>query len=319
MIKFIYDYKYVPGQEMDVSIILVSYNTKDLTRDCIKSIYEKTEGVSYDIWVVDNASSDGSVEMIREEFPEVKLIESDKNLGFGRANNLAIKESNAKYCFLLNTDTVLLNNAVKILFDFMENPKNSGVGVCGGQLFNPDMTYQWSTGEFNSLDKLYRKSIGINYHQIKYRLKDIFKSRVLKEKRYVHSSSQEVDYIIGADMMLRKSALNEVGAFDERFFMFSEEAELCFRLKKQGYKVRFVPDSHILHYGGASAYNKNTPLSVEKMLLNGNILFFKLAYGEDAAKKAKMYYIIYYLRYLVLRFFTPKAFARLKTALELKV
>ncbi len=304
---------------MDVSIILVSYNTRDLTRDCVKSIYEKTEGISYEIWIVDNASTDGSVEMLREEFPEVKLISSEENLGFGRANNLAIKESRAKYCFLLNTDTVLLNNAVKILFDFMEKPENSEVGGCGGQLYNPDMTYQWSTGEFNSLEKLYRKSIGINFHQIKYRLKDIFKNRIMKEKRYSLSSKQDVDYIIGADLMLRKSAIDEAGAFDERFFMYSEEAELCFRLKKHGYKIRFVSESHILHYGGASSYNKNLPLAVEKMILTSNILFLKIAYGEEAARKAKFYYVIYYLRYLVLRFFTPKAFARLIAALELKV
>lgn len=303
---------------MDVSIILVSYNTKELTRDCIKSIYEKTEGISYDIRVVDNASTDGSVEMLREEFPEVKLIASEENLGFGRANNLAIKESDAKYCFLLNTDTVLLNNAVKILFDFMEKPENSQVGACGGQLFNSDMTYQWSVGEFNSLEKLYRKSIGINFHQIKYRFRDIFKSRIMKEKRHSPSSKQNVDYIIGADMMLRKSAIDEAGAFDERFFMYSEEAELCFRLKKHGYKIRFVPESHILHYGGGSS-DKKVPLAVEKMMLNGNILFFKISYGEEAAKKAKLYYIVYYLRYLVFRFFTPKAFSRLKIAMELKI
>lgn len=304
---------------MDVSIILVSYNTRDLTRDCIRSIYEKTSGLSYEIWVIDNASVDGSVEMLQQEFPGVKLIASEENLGFGRANNLAIGQSQAKYCFLLNTDTILINNAVKILFDFMENPENAEVGACGGQLFNPDMTYQWSTGEFNSLEKLYKKSIGINFNEIKYRLQDKIKRRILKEKRYSPQSGQEVDYIIGADIMLRKSAIEETGAFDERFFMFCEEAELCFRLKKSGYKIRFVSDAQILHYGGASAYSKNTPLSVEKMLLNGNILFFKLAYGEKAAKRARFYYIIYYLRYLFLRFFTPKAFARLRTALELKI
>ncbi len=304
---------------MDVSIILVSYNTRDLTRDCIKSIYEKTQGVSYEIWVVDNASTDGSVEMLREEFAEVKLIANSENLGFGKANNLAIKESKAKYCFLLNTDTVLLNNAVKILYDFMEKPENVQVGACGGQLYNSDMTSQWSTGEFNTLEKLYKKSIGMNLNQIKYRFRDKIKSGIFKENRYSPSSGQDVDYIIGADMMLRRSAINEAGVFDERFFMFCEEAELCFRLKKNGYKIKFVSESQILHYGGASAYNKNSSLHVEKMLLDSNILFFKIAYGENAAKKARFYYIIYYLRYFIFRFFTPKAFARLKTALELKV
>lgn len=305
---------------MDISIILVSYNTKDLTRECIKSVYEKTEGVNYDIWVVDNASKDCSVEMIKEEFPEVKLIASKENLGFGRANNAAMRQSDSKYYFLLNTDTVLLNNAVKILFDFMEKPENTNVGACGGQLFNRDMSQQWSVGEFDTLEKLYKKSIGINFHQIKHRFKDLYSQKVNKENhtRHLPSSVNEVDYIIGADLMLRKSALDKTGLFDERFFMFSEEAELQFRIKKNGYKVKFVPESRILHYGGASAYNKNTTVAVDRMRLQGTILFFKLCYGAEAAKKAKLYFIIYYLRYLFLRFFTPKAFARLKAALELK-
>jgi len=305
---------------MDVSIILVSYNTKDLTRDCIKSVYEKTQGVSYEIWVIDNASTDGSVEMVKEEFPGVKLIESKENLGFGRANNLAIRQSTAKYCFLLNTDTILLNNAVQILFDFMEKPENFNVGACGGQLFNKDMTKQWSVGEFDSLEKLHKKSIGIDFNKIKYKYKDLYCRKVSKNnERIIHTYGGDVDYIIGADLMLRKSALNQIGFFDERFFMFGEEAELQFRLKKNGFKIKFVPESQILHYGGASAYNLNSSLDVQKMVLTSTILFFKLAYGDEAAKKAKFYYIIYFLRYLVFRFFTPKAFSRLKMALELSI
>jgi len=215
---------------MDVSIILVSYNTKDLTRDCIKSIYEKTQNVAYDVFVVDNASSDGSAQMIKEEFPDVKLIESPENLGFGRANNLAIKQSEAKYCFLLNTDTVLVNNAVKILFDFMENPDNSDVGGCGGQLYNVDMSLQDSIGEFDTLDKLRKKALGLNFNKLLYRYKHIFKTQVLKhketlkeDKSYALSDDYNPDFIIGADLMLRKSSLSKVGAFNERFFMFGEK------------------------------------------------------------------------------------------------
>jgi len=100
---------------------------------------------------VDNASSDGSQNMIKEEFPEIKLIESSENPGFGRANNIAIKQSDAKYCFLLNTDTVLVNNAVKILFDFMEKSENEDVGACGGQLYNSDMTLQNSIVDFDTI------------------------------------------------------------------------------------------------------------------------------------------------------------------------
>jgi len=296
---------------MDVSVILVSYNTRELTRNCLKSLYENTHGLGFDVWLIDNASTDGSADMVKEEFPQVKLIESKENLGFGRANNVVINQADSKYVFLLNTDTLLLNNAVKILFDVMERPENEDVAVCGGQLYNPDMSIQSSIGEFDTLEKLRRKSIGIDFHRIAYRKKH------KKEGNPVYSSAVEPDYIIGADMMLRKSALDKCGTFDERFFMYGEEAELCFRLRKNGYRIKFVPESKILHYGGASSYNKNTQLQVERMILNNTVLFFELAYGREAAKKAKFYYIMYYLRYLPLRFFTPKAFQRLKIAFEL--
>ena len=301
---------------MDVSIILVSYNTKELTKNCIKSIYEKTKNINFDIWVFDNASSDNSAEMIKKEFPDVNLVESSENLGFGRANNNIINKAGSKYMFLLNTDTILLNNAVKILYDYMEQPKNADVAGCGGQLYNSDMSLQGSAGEFNNLDKLFKKSLGINFIPIQHRFKNIFKKTVLKKDKSNIIGSYEPDYIIGADLMLRKSALDKNGAFDERFFMFCEEAELCFRLKKNGYKIMFVPESKILHYGGSSAYSENTTVEVEKMLLKSNILFFQIVYGEKAAKKAKLLYIIYYLRYLPLRLFSIKAFKRLKMALE---
>lgn len=310
---------------MDVSIILVSYNTKDLTRDCLKSVYEKTEGLESDIWVVDNASSDGSQQMVKEEFPDVKLIESPENLGFGRANNIAIKQSDAKYCFLLNTDTVLVNNAVKILFDCMEKPENSDVGACGGQLYNADMTFQHSVGEFDTLEKLRRKALGINFIELRCRYKHIFKTQIKKQNEkqkdnpQIFSPTYEPDFIIGADLMLRKSALKQVGLFDERIFMFGEEAELCFRLKKNEFRIMFVPESTIIHFGGVSAAKSNNQIEVEKMVLDGTILFFKLCYGEEAAKRAKLYYILYSLRYLPLRFFCLKAFQRLNIALELKV
>ena len=307
-----------------IVILILNYNGYEDTINCLESVL-KSSYQNYRIVVVDNASSDGSPQMIKEEFPQVKLIESPENLGFGRANNIAIKQSDAKYCFLLNTDTVLVNNAVKILFDFMEKPDKSDVGGCGGQLYNADMTHQSSVGEFDTIDKLYKKALGINFTPIICRYKHIFntKSRKQKEKQeetsLVYSSSYEPDFIIGADLMLRKSALDKVGAFDEKFFMFGEEAELCFRLKKHGFRIMFVPESKIIHFGGASAYKSNTLIAVEKMVLNGTILFFKVCYDEEAAKKAKLLYIIYYLRYLPLRFFSPRAFQRLNMALEAKI
>lgn len=306
---------------MDVSIILVSYNTKDLTRDCIKSIQEKTEGLDYDIWVVDNASNDGSTDMIKNEFKDINLIESKENLGFGRANNLAIEKINSKYVFLLNTDTILLNNAIKTLFDYMELPENHKVGSCGGQLFNKDNTLQRSYGEFNHIDKLRRKAY-INHYVIKHRLNKLFAKKVLNQTQFKHdirTNNSEVDYIIGADLMLRKSVLDKVGTFDKRFFMYAEEAELQFRIRDNGYKVIFCPDAKIMHYGGASSYKANTSVEVEKMLMTGAILFFKICYGEKTAIEAKRLYIIYYLKYFILRLFSKKAFQRLQNAIEITV
>lgn len=307
---------------MDVSIILVSYNTRELTKSCIKSIYEKTEGLNFDIWVVDNASKDGSCEMIKKEFPEVKLIESQENLGFGRANNLAIRQTDAKYVFLLNTDTVLVNNAIKILFDFMEKSENLSIGACGGQLYNEDMSYQGSSGNFDNMNLkyLFKKSLGLNWTSRIERLKYIFRRDVLK-KGFVEKETEwgayHVDFIIGADLMIRKSVLDRVGAFDERFFMFSEEAELCFRIKKSGFKNVIVSEAKIVHFGGGTINKNNTSIEVEKMRVEGNILFYEICHGKEIARIAKFLYLIYYVRYFFLRFFSPKSFARVRMALSL--
>jgi GT2 family glycosyltransferase len=305
---------------MDVSIVLVSYNTEELTKNCIKSIYEKTEGLHFDVWVVDNASKDNSIQTIKEEFPQVKLIESKENLGFGRANNLAIRQSNAKYILLLNTDTILINNAIKILFDYMELPENQNVGGCGGQLYNSDMTLQGSTGQFDDLQFLFKKCFGLNWTSRFNRFKNIYKKNILKEN---HSQkiniAHETDFIIGADLMLRKSVLDKIDLFDERFFMFAEEAEICFRVKKYGHKIMFVPDAKIIHFGGGTTNKQNTSIEVEKMRLTSDILFYKICYGDDAGKVAKFFFIIYYFRYLFLRLFSPKAFKRLFMAINAKL
>lgn len=208
---------------MDVSIILVNYNTKYVTLDCLKSIYEKTFGIEVEIIVVDNASIDGSVSAIREQFPEVKIIENPENIGFGRANNVGVLNSCGKYVFFLNTDTVLINNAIKILFDFME--KDSSVGVCGGNLFDEKMKYVHAYGSFDSPLDMFLRISGLRY---------IFKRQLNNLNREV---LQEVDQIIGADLMVRKSVLDQVGLFDRRFFLYFEESELQFRIKNTGYKI----------------------------------------------------------------------------------
>jgi GT2 family glycosyltransferase len=249
---------------MDVSIILVNYNTKQLTIDCLESIYEKTSGVDFEVFVVDNASQEDSIESIKEAFPQVKLIKNPENIGFGRANNVGIKKSVGRYVFLLNTDTVLINNAVKVLFDFME--ENPEVGACGGNLFDADREPVHSFGYLKTpIDHLMRFS-GFRYFY-KCKKNDVNRGKL-----------RQVEQIIGADLMLRKSVLDEVGIFDERFFLYFEESELQYRIQKAGHKIFYVPDAFIFHFeGGSSKKNKNFR---RQIITQSEYLYFSLCYDS---------------------------------------
>ena len=218
---------------MDVSIIIVNYNTKALTKQCLQSVYKKTHDIDYEIIVVDNASIDGSQEMLRSEFPNVKLIENTENLGFGRANNLGAKSAKGKYLFLLNSDTILLNNAVKILADFMDN--HSKCGICGGNLFDVDRN---PTLSYRSLPSIWQElKILLNLPIEQY------------NKSY---NPKTVGYITGADLMIRYDLFNQLNGFDVDFFMYYEETELTYRTKKMGYSTYSVPQAEIIHLEGQS-------------------------------------------------------------------
>lgn len=254
-------------QELDVSIILVNYNTKELTRNCLNSLYEKTTELKFDIWVVDNASNDGSCEMIKQEFPDVKLLENKENLGFGKANNLAIRESKAKYVFLLNTDTVLVNNAVKVLFDFMEN--NDKAGACGGNLYDANNSHVHSYGFFNTPRMYLFKMLGI---------KCLLEKKCRDHGHNENNELKKVDIIVGADLMLRKAVLDEVGLFDEKFFLYSEEKELQFRITNRGYDIFIVPSAAIIHLEGSTT--KKNRKKRRQIIAESEYLYFKLCYPK---------------------------------------
>lgn len=276
--------------EKDVSIILVSYKTKELTKNCIKSICEKTEGFSYDIYVVDNNSQDGSCEMIRDEFPDVKLIENPENNGFGSANNIAIRESQSKYVFLLNTDTLLINNAIKILFDFMEN--SPGTGACGANLYDENMEHIHSYGIFQTIRSQILKTFGLRYF-FPEDLKQMKDKGLNKENLF-----KTVDYITGADLMIRKTTLDKAGIFDERFFMYYEEAELQYRIKKHGFEIYILPEAQIIHLHNKSPKKKE---SMYFEFLKSKYLFFKLSY---ATKNNFVFIKMLMLSGILLRYFS---------------
>lgn len=248
----------------DVSIVLVNYNTKEITSNCVKSIFENTKGINFEIIVVDNNSTDGSAQHFRKEFGEkIKLIESKKNLGFGGGANIGIKESTGKYILLLNTDTIITDNTIKNIFDFMEEEKNQNIAVIGVLLTDENGFVLQSHGEFLPF------RAGINEFVLKAFLpkrvnKSLLKNVKIeeyKEKLFGDREFIEVDYIIGADMFIRKSVIDEVGMFDEQFFMYFEEADLQIRIRRKGYKIGLIKNGSIIHLESKSfkvSNNKRT-------------------------------------------------------------
>ena len=239
-----------PADKMDISVIIVNWNTKALLRDCLNSIYKTVTDLIFEIIVVDNFSSDGSVAMLEEEFPSVIRIVNQENKGFGAANNQALAIMKGKYALLLNTDAVLTPEAVNKLWDFCEENRKAAI-VCG-QLLNSDGSKQNSIASFPGL-----LSLAINTSVLEYLFPRLYPS-----KRYIHTSPIEVDSAIGACMMIRKKALNEAGAFDERYFFFFEETDLAYTMRLRGWKVYHVPDAFIYHLQGQSV-GQNTRSRIE--------------------------------------------------------
>lgn len=264
---------------MDVSVIIVNYRTKELCADCINSIFEKTEGLQYEIILVDNNSADGSAAFLREKFGDrIRVVENDVNAGFARANNLGFTYATGRYVFLLNSDTVLINNAIGILAGFLDDNKDAG--IVGGNLYDRQGGAMHSyMREFPSLEN---DGIPNIFARVFRRL------NFAKNGREFNCGTQpvRVGYVTGADMMIRRSALDAAGVFDSEFFMYSEEVELTARIVKCGFSVWSVPSAKITHLEGASSGKKlclNT--FKEGNWLNGKCLFYEKVYGRDSVAK----------------------------------
>jgi len=226
--------------EIDVSIVIVNWNTKDLLKNCLDSVYQTINNLTFEIIIVDNASADGSTEMLQERYPQVIKFYNKVNRGFGAANNQAFAIMKGKYALLLNTDTILTPGAIKKLYSFAKTHSQAAI-VCG-QLLNADGSKQNSVATFPSLPSLL-----INTSLLEYIFPQWFPS-----KRYEHTSPIEVDSAIGACMMINKKALDEAGFFDERYFFYFEETDLAYAFYRKGWSVYHVPEAFIYHLQGQS-------------------------------------------------------------------
>jgi GT2 family glycosyltransferase len=229
-----------PADRIDISVIIVNWNTKELLRNCLNSLSKTVHNLLFEVIVIDNASSDGSIAMLETEFPFVIRIFNRENKGFGAANNQALTIMKGKYALLLNTDTVLMSGAVNKLWDFCE--ANDKAAIVCGQLLNADGTKQNSIASFPSL-----LTLAANTSLLEYLFPDRYPS-----KRYKHTAPIEIDSAIGACMMIRKKALDEAGAFDERYFFFFEETDLAYTMRLKGWKIYQVPGALIYHLQGQS-------------------------------------------------------------------
>jgi GT2 family glycosyltransferase len=235
----------------DVSIIIVSWNTKEFLLSCMKLVFEKEQGISGEIIVVDNGSRDGSASEVKRVFPSIHLIENEKNLGFAKAVNQGLQKASGRYILLLNPDTRVKHGAIKQLLSFMDS--HFETGVAGAQLLNSDGSKQNSIANFPSLaTELLNKRF----------LRWLFPKRFPgKERNY--SEPVEVDSVIGACMMVRREALDQVGFLDEDYFLFLEETDWCFRMKRAGWKIYHVPQAEVYHFQGKSAETERKRARVE--------------------------------------------------------
>jgi len=258
-------------KETDISIIIVNYNVKDFLLQCLRSIESAQNHLNIEIIVIDNNSKDGSVPFLRPIFPEVNFIELSENLGFAIANNIGVEKSSGKYILILNPDTIIEENTLQVMYDYME--KHTEVGASGCKVLNPDGSFQlacrrgfptpWvSFTKLFGLQKLFPQSkLFARYNQT-------FKS---EDETYY------IDAIIGAFMFFRREAFIEAGGFDTDFFMYGEDLDLCYRLYQNGWKIAYVHSTSIIHYKGEST--KRSSINEIKHFYEAMTIFSKKHYS----------------------------------------
>ncbi len=254
----------------DLSVIIVNYNTRDTTLNAVQSVLDNPGILDIEIIVVDNASSDGSVDALRNAFPQVTIVDTGHNGGYAWGNNVGIQRARGRYLLVLNPDTQIYAGTLEGAVRYME--RNPDVGILGAYARLENRTQQLTTFRHVSLTSLFWNMFVPN--------RVIRKSRYFGDQRYASLSSdlvQDVDVVAGCFMMLPRAVIDQVGAMDDRFFMYSEESEWCWRVKQAGLKVRYNPDIKILHFGAVSTGQTSPWKSVE--IAKGHILFLRFTRG----------------------------------------
>jgi GT2 family glycosyltransferase len=270
---------------LPLSIIIVNWNVRELLHRCLTSLATCDLQLATEVIVVDNASSDGSTEIVRREFPAVHVTANDTNLGFTVANNQGIRHSRGRYALLLNPDTVVVGDALTAMVAYLDtHPK---VAALGPKLLNPDGSVQSSRRRFPTL------ATGLLESTV---LQRWFPRSGVLSRYYVldHSDddTQEVDWVVGAAMAMRREAIDQVGLLDEEFFMYSEELDWCYRAKAAGWKVVYLPTAQIVHYGAQSSEQVKAAQHVH--FQTSKVRFFRKHRGHTRAELLRWFILATY-------------------------
>jgi hypothetical protein len=273
---------------IDISIIIVNWNSKFYLYNCIKSIINKNSVLKKEIIVVDNASGDESVELVKRDFPNVTVIMNETNYGFSKANNIGIKHSQGKYVFIINPDVEIVNNCINILYQFME--KNQNIGILGPKIISNNGITQRSYMGLPTLWNTFCRSLALD------RLFPRFKlfGGLMMTYRKINSTSN-VDVINGCFWVVRREAIHDVGLLDERFFMYGEDIDWCKRFHDNDWEVVYFPYAEAIHFGGGSSSNAPTRFYIE--MQNANLQY----YDKYCGKLRKRIYHVILLMYQFVR------------------
>jgi N-acetylglucosaminyl-diphospho-decaprenol L-rhamnosyltransferase len=260
----------------DLSIIVVNWNGGDLLSRCLQALYTHLGQVAVEVIVVDNASTDGSLAMLQQSFPQVRTVANQENVGFARANNQGVQISGGRYTLLLNSDAFVTPGALEALLNLAEaQPK---AGLIGARLLNPDGSFQASHTSFPTLWQEFLVLSGVG--------------RLLYGRWYPSHGPDEqrgpqvVDYVEGACLLARREAYVEVGGLDEAYFMYSEDVELCYAMREKGWQVWYQPAAQVIHLGGGSSLTRRPQREAD--LYQGRVRFFRRHYGLRAAESLKL-------------------------------
>jgi hypothetical protein len=275
-----------------ISVIIVSWNARELLQKCLESIQETGKLLVREIIVVDNGSRDGSPEMVAQQFPEVALVRAEKNLGFSRANNLGIKRASGTYLALLNSDVIVHPGCFDILARFLES--HDDVGLVGPKVLGADGRLQRTCRRLPTIWNTLCRSLALDKALSRW---PVFSGREMRH--WNHNSEAEVEVLNGCFWMARREAVEKVGGLDERFFFYAEDVDWCKRFRDSGWKVVFVPEATATHLGGGSS--NNAPLRYSIEMLRANLAYWEKYRGIPGLVAFYLLSILHHAIRLILR------------------